>query len=51
MPHPTDRDHWVGELLAVLVPESLREPRRTDGPDPSETEKVTAPTQSPEPVS
>ncbi len=24
MRHPTMDDHWVGELLAVLVPESLR---------------------------
>ena len=24
MRHPTMDDHWVGELLAVFVPESLR---------------------------
>lgn len=27
MRHPTMQDHWVGELLAVLVPESLRSAR------------------------
>ncbi len=35
--HPTMDDHWIGELLAVLVPESLRPQalsRDADGLDP-----------------